>query len=130
MGRFFLVCAGFLWAAPNTAIGLLFLPMALVSGGRARWRAGAVEIHGGLARLFVRHCLRASAFTLGHVIVGQDRDVLDHVRAHEHVHIRQYARWGPFMLPAYFLSSFVAWRRGNHYYFDNRFEREAYGLEP
>ena len=32
------------------------------------------------------------------------------------------------MLPAYFLSSLLAWRSGGHYYFDNRFEREAYGL--
>ena len=31
------------------------------------------------------------------------------------------------MIPAYFLSSFLAWRRGDHFYFDNRFEREAYG---
>ena len=31
------------------------------------------------------------------------------------------------MLPAYFLSSFLAWRRGGDYYLDNRFEREAYG---
>ena len=48
-------------------------------------------------------------------------------RDHEHVHVRQYERWGPFMLPAYFLSSFLAWRRGGDYYLDNRFEREAYG---
>ncbi len=124
--------AGYLWAFPNTLLGLAFLFPALVSGGGVRVERGAVEIYGGFARFFLRRCLliRASALTLGHVIIGQDRDCLDHSRDHEQVHVRQYARWGPFMLPAYFLSSTLAWRRGGHFYFDNRFEREAYGLTP
>ena len=37
---------------------------------------------------------------------------------------------GPFFLPAYFVSSYLAWRRGEHFYLDNRFEREAYRLHP
>lgn len=121
----------YLWALPNTLLGLLFVVPALVSGGRVRFERGAVEIHGGFARFFLRHCLfvKASALCLGHTILGQDRDCLDHSRNHEHVHVRQYERWGPFMLPAYFLSSFLAWRRGEHFYFDNRFEREAYRSE-
>jgi hypothetical protein len=120
----------YLWAAPNTALGLLFLGPVLLTGGRVRVERGVLELHGGFARFFLRHCLlvKASALCLGHVILGQDRDCLDHARDHEHVHVRQYERWGPLMLPAYFLSSFRAWRRGGHFYFDNRFEREAYGL--
>lgn len=120
----------YLWAFPNTLLGLAFLPLTLVTGGRVRVERGAVEIYGGFTRFFLRRCLliEASALTLGHVILGQDRWCLDHSRDHEHVHVRQYTRWGPFMLPAYFLSSFLAWRRGDHFYFDNRFEREAYGL--
>ncbi len=34
-----------------------------------------------------------------------------------------------FIIPAYLLASFLAWRSGKHYYFDNRFEREAFGFE-
>ena len=120
----------YLWAFPNSFLGLLFLLPTILSGGRIRWERGVIEMHGGFTRFFLRHCLfiSASAMTLGHVILGQDRDCLDQSRDHEHVHVRQYARWGPLMLPAYFLSSFLAWRRGEHFYFDNRFEREAYGL--
>jgi hypothetical protein len=89
-------------------------------------------LHGGLVRFFLRRCLfvQASAMTLGHVILGQDLACLDHSRDHEHVHVRQFERWGPFMLPAYFLSSFLAWSRGGHFYFDNAFEREAYSRFP
>ncbi len=130
MTHFPLVLAGYLWTSPNTLLGLTFLPLTLLTGGRARFERGAVEIYGGLARYFLRRCVRASAMTVGHVIIGQDRDALDHSRDHEHVHVRQYCCWGPFMLPAYFLSSFIAWRRVGHYCFDNRFEREAYGPHP
>jgi hypothetical protein len=122
---------GYLWSAPNSALGLLFLLPVLVSGGGVRVERGVIELYGGFARFFLRRCLfvRASALCLGHVILGQDRECLDHSRDHEHVHVRQYERWGPLMIPAYFMSSFLAWRRGGHFYFDNRFEREAYGLD-
>jgi hypothetical protein len=119
--------ASYLWAAPYTLVGLAFVPAALLTGGGVRVERGAVEVYGGRVRLLPR---RASALCLGHVIVGRDRDALDHARDHEHVHVRQYARWGPLMLPAYVLSSLGAWRRGGHWYFDNRFERQAYGLDP
>ena len=119
----------YLWAAPNTLLGLSLATVALCSGGRAQTERGVLEVHGGFARFFLCRCLfvKASALCLGHVILGQDRECLDRARDHEHVHVRQYERWGPFMLPAYFLSSFLAWRRGGDYYLDNRFEREAYG---
>ncbi len=123
---------GYMWALPNTLLGVAFLLPALLTGGGVRFERGAIEIHGGFARFVLRHCLfvRASALTLGHAIMGQDRDCLDHSRDHEHVHVRQSERWGPFMLPAYVLSSLLAWSRGDHFYFDNRFEKEAYGLHP
>lgn len=128
MTRLLLRPLAYLWASPNTLLGLLFLPPVLLTGGRVRVERGAVEIFGGFAKFFLRHCLfvKASALCLGHVIVGQDRGCLDYSRNHEHVHVRQYERWGPLMLPAYFLSSFLAWRRGDHFYFDNRFEKQAY----
>ncbi|QEL19020.1 hypothetical protein [Limnoglobus roseus] len=126
---------GYLWASPNTLLGLLVLPMALATGGAVQVVRGVVEIHGGFARWFLARGLPtaipifgpAAALTLGHVVLGQDRECLDKSRDHEHVHVRQYERWGPFFLPAYFFASFLAWRRGQDPYFDNRFEREAYG---
>jgi hypothetical protein len=107
------------------------VPPALLTGGGLRAERGALEVTGGFARFFLRRCLaiEASAMCLGHVLLGQDRDSLNHARDHEHVHVRQCERWGVFIVPAYLLSSFLAWRRGGHFYFDNRFEREAYGLD-
>lgn len=125
----------YLWAGPNTLLGLAFVLPAVATGGRVRVERGAVEIHGGFARWFLARGLPAvmpfagpaAALTLGHVILGQDWDCLETSRDHEHVHVRQYERWGPFMLPAYFAGSFLAWRRGLHPYLDNPFEREAFG---
>jgi hypothetical protein len=127
----------YLWASPNTLLGLAFVLPAVAGGGRVRVERGAVEIHGGFARWFLARGIRwvapiggpAAALTLGHVILGQDRNCLDVSRDHEHVHVRQYERWGPFFLPAYFAGSFLAWRRGQHPYLDNPFEREAYREE-
>ncbi len=122
----------YLWASPNTLLGLLVVAAALLTGGRARVERGVVEVHGGFARFLLRHLLyiRASALTLGHVVVGQDRDALDFTRDHEHVHVRQYERWGPAFLPAYVLSSVRCWRRGENPYLDNAFEKEAYRIAP
>ncbi len=119
------------WAFPVTLLGLSFVLPTLVSGGRVRAERGALEVYGGFARFFLRRCLaiQASAMCLGHVVLGQDRESLEQTRDHEHVHVRQCERWGVFIVPAYMISSFLAWRRGQHFYFDNRFEREAYGLD-
>jgi len=51
---------------------------------------------------------------------------LDRAREHEHVHVRQYERWGPFFLPAYGLSSLYLKIRGQEAYYNNPFEKEAY----
>jgi hypothetical protein len=129
--RYLIQFLKYIWALPNTLLGLFFVPLTLITGGKVRIECGAVEVYGGFARFFLRRCLLidAAALCLGHVILGRDRDCLDKSRNHEHVHVRQYERWGPFMLPAYFLSSFRAWRRGDHYYLGNSFEREAYENE-
>lgn len=119
------------WALPVTSLGLTFVLPTLLTGGRVRAERGALEVYGGFARFFLRNCLfiKASAMCLGHVILGQDRDSLEHTRDHEHVHVKQCERWGLFIVPAYIVSSFLAWRRGENFYFDNMFEREAYGLD-
>ena len=131
MLRKLLIPLRYLWAFPITLLGLSFVAPTLLTGGRVRVERGAIEVYGGFARFFLRRCLviTASAMCIGHVILGQDREGLDQTRDHEHVHVRQCERWGMFIIPAYLLSSFLAWRRGKHFYFDNRFEREAYGLD-
>jgi hypothetical protein len=83
-------------------------------------------VHGGAASWFLERICRAQAMTLGHVILGRTASALDVCRRHEHVHIRQYRLWGPLFLPAYGVSSLWAWLRGQHPYFDNWFERQAY----
>ncbi len=127
--------AAYLWASPNTVLGLLAVPPTLLTGGRLQVVRGVVEIHGGFAKWILGRGLPgllrflgpAAALTLGHVVLGQDRRCLDECRDHEHVHVRQYERWGPFFLPAYFLASYLAWRRGEDAYRGNRFEKEAFG---
>ena len=65
--------------------------------------------------------------TLGHVVIAQDLRSLNFTREHERVHVRQYEHWGPFFIPAYLLASLYARVTGKHPYFDNPFEREAFG---
>ncbi len=120
--------AAYAWSAPTTALGLVAGALTLASGGKAQVRQGAVEFHGGFARWFLGRVCRASAMTLGHVILGQDAWCLDFCRDHEQAHIRQCERWGPAFVPAYLACSLWEWtrrHRGRHYYFDNYFERDA-----
>ena len=121
----------YLWTLPTTSIGLLFLLPTLVTGGGAQWVQGALEIHGGVAAWFLRHCTLlkggASAMTLGHVILGRTPELLSLTRRHERVHVRQAERWGPLFLPAYVIASVLVLLRGGRPYEDNPFEREAYG---
>lgn len=127
----------YLWAFfPGTLLGLLCIPLAVCSGGHVHLMRGCIEVHGGLVTRLLRRGIRplgfhgAAAMTLGHVILGIDEHCLCRSRDHEHVHVRQYERWGPLFLPAYFSASAIAWSRGQHPYLDNHFEREAYGAAP
>ena len=123
----------YLWALPTTLVGLCLGLPALVSGGGMQWVDGVLEIHGGFVAYFLREWTMleggASAMTLGHVVLGRDRDCLRWSRKHERVHVRQCERWGPLFLPAYGVASLVVKLRGGDAYRDNPFEREAYG-EP
>jgi hypothetical protein len=124
----------YLWAAPATLLGLLAVAIACLTGGSARIVRGVLEVHGGFATAFLRRGLpfvgSGAAMTLGHVILGQDQRCLEGSREHEHVHVRQYERWGPFFLPAYLSASVMLWLRGRDPYHDNPFEREAYEQAP
>ena len=91
---------------------------------------GVLELYGGIVQVFLRRCTLleggASAMTLGHVVVGRDREALEWSRAHERVHVRQAERWGGLFLPAYGVGSLIAMIRGGRAYLDNPFEKEAY----
>jgi Domain of unknown function (DUF4157) len=109
---------GYLWAAPNSLVGLA---AALTTRGRpVRWRGVLLfeDASGGLAR-FLRW-RGFTAITLGHVIVANAR-LGDDVLAHELAHVAQHERWGPLYYPAYLVASVLGYRR-------NPFERAAVRL--
>jgi hypothetical protein len=120
-----------LWASPWTLVGMLIGGVGLITGGRVQRRCGVIEFYGGAVATFLKlFPVHPVAMTLGHVVLGRVGCVLDECRAHELVHVRQYERWGPMFVPAYFASSFFVWMRGGHPYLDNAFEREAYRSAP
>jgi hypothetical protein len=107
---------GYLWAGPNSLVGLVG---ALTTRRRpVRWRGVLLfeDADGGLAR-FLRW-RGFAAITLGHVIVT-NRPLSDEILAHELEHVAQSERWGPLYYPAYLLGSVVGYRR-------NPFERAAF----
>jgi hypothetical protein len=120
----------YLWALPTTMLGLIFVPLAMLSRGGVRVVAGVIEVHGGAVEFFLRRCTLlpngASAMTLGHVVLGRDETLLDLTRTHERVHVRQVERWGPLFIPAYLTASLILWMRGKRAYADNPFEIEAF----
>lgn len=121
-----------IWTLPNTLLGLGIGVFGLCLGGQAQRVQGCLEFHGGaIARLLnsIPPGQRFSALTLGHVILGLDADVLVRVRRHEHVHVRQYERWGPFFLPAYAACSLWIWISGGAPYRGNPFEVQAYAVD-
>lgn len=120
----------YVWAFPTTLIGLVLLPLVFVGRGRVAVVGGVIEAHGRWISWLLRHLIPipggALAITLGHVILGRDADALDRTREHEHIHVRQAERWGPFFLPAYLFSSLAELFVGGNPYRSNIFEREAY----
>ena len=120
----------YLWTLPTTAVGLLVTIPTLMTGGRARWHTGVLEVYGGFAAFLLRKLVPlpggASAMTLGHVVIARDPAAHTTTRGHERIHVRQCERWGPLFIPAYLLTSLVLMLRGKDAYRDNPFEREAY----
>lgn len=106
---------GYLWAAPNSLVGLAG---ALTTASRPVRCRGVLLIEGGrggLARFLAWRGF--TAITLGHVIVA-NQPLDDHLLAHELAHVAQHERWGPLFYPAYLLTSLAGYRR-------NPFERAA-----
>ena len=122
----------YLWAGPASLLGLLFVPLAWISGGKVKIVTGVIEVSGGLVTRFLRNgafVVNVAAVTLGHVVLARDEAELTSCRHHERVHVAQYERWGPLMIPLYVFYSCWARLRGGHLYWDNRFEQEAYADE-
>ncbi len=112
----------YLWAAPCTLVGLLLALAVLAAGGSLRRIDGVLEV--ALPRTLRRRRL-AGAITFGHVVLGSDSDTLAQLRAHEHVHVQQYERWGVLFFLAYPLASLWQWLRGRRPYWHNPFEVDA-----
>lgn len=90
---------GFIWTLPNTLIGLL---LGLLTFHRPRIAGGALVFDGpprGPTWLLAK--MHRSAMTAGFVVVSS-RPLEGTLLEHERHHIRQYMRWGPLFLPAYF----------------------------
>lgn len=120
------------WVAPNSCLGLIAAMLAVLHGGQVRLVGGVLEVASEDVTRFLGKLTWVgrpiAAITLGHVVVGASPIELQRTRRHERVHVRQYERWGPFFIPAYFLSSGWVWLRGGHPYLDNPFEQEAYAV--
>lgn len=126
--------AAYVWASPNSLIGLALGLLMSLCGARSRVVRGVLEFSGGAVGAAVTKPaarIPFRAITFGHVILGSDAATLDAARTHEHVHVRQYEAWGPFFLPAYAASSLWQCVRGRRLYRDNWFERQAFAAtEP
>lgn len=120
----------YVWAAPASTLGLIVALTARVAGARLRVVEGVLEAAGPCISAAVGRLPRAmrfNAITFGHVIIGLDDEALAVCRAHEHVHVRQYERWGILFFALYLGASLVALLRRRNPYWDNYFERQAYG---
>lgn len=123
----------YLWVVPVSILGLLVASIGRASGGSLSVVNGVIEAAGGWPARIMRRGLPFSgavtALTLGHVVIGISRSALRATRAHERAHVRQFERWGLFLLVAYPLAGAFVWLRGRHPYYDNPFEREARAAE-
>lgn len=123
----------YLWALPTTLLGLPFVLLAPLTGGRLHWHTGVLELSGGAAGWWLR-CMvplpgGASALTLGHIVLGRCQATLARTRRHERVHVRQVERWGPLFVPAYLLCSLWLLLRRRDAYRENPFEAEAFAVD-
>ena len=92
---------GYLWTMPNTLLGLV---LGVITFQRPRLAFGGVLVFDraprGLTWLMPR--LHRVAMTVGFVILAAE-PVTGRLELHERHHVGQFAAWGPFLVPAYFL---------------------------
>lgn len=119
----------YIWALPNTLLGLLFVPLALFTSGGIHVVNGVLELHSRIISLILKKCMPVrggvSAMTLGHVVLGQNRESLSINRLHEHAHVRQYEMLGPIFIPVYIMAGFWAFIKSRGAYRGNYLERKA-----
>ena len=125
--------ARYLWALPNTLIGLALLPTAFGRRGGIQVVDGVLELHGPMIAAILRYGVPiqggAAAITFGHIVAGRNRDLLEMVRRHERAHVSQCEHWGPAFIPAYLVAGAWAFVRGRGAYEGNYFERQARNAE-
>ena len=115
----------YLWALPATMVGLILAFAAGLTGGTVRVREGIIVVIGGFAAMLLYPSWfrrGGAAMTLGHVIIARDAQCLNQSWNHERHHVRQFEKWGLFLIPTYWLVSFVLRFRGYDPYLDNPFE--------
>lgn len=116
----------YLWVAPVTLFGLFLALIAYWLGASVKRRFGVLEVAGNARTPLLRSISsRFEAITLGHIILGRNHGTLTRFRSHEHVHVRQYERWGVLFPVLYVLASFKALLTDQRFYWDNVFEVEA-----
>jgi len=119
----------YIWASPNSLLGLLFVPLVMLAKGDLQIVNGVLELHGPFISWVLRHGIPmpggASAITFGHVVLGRDRESLSATRRHERVHVRQCELWGPAFIPVYLAAGLWGLITGTGAYHGNIFEREA-----
>ncbi len=119
----------YIWALPNTLLGLIFVPFVLFTRGKMEIIDGVLEIHGGFVTWFLKYGLPIrgylGALTLGHVVLGYNEKFLSAHRRHEHAHVKQYEILGPIFLPVYLAASIWAFIKGRGAYRGNYLERKA-----
>ncbi len=120
-----------IWALPNSLLGICVGLIGVGFGSQAQVRQGCIEFYGGPIQRILNRIppgSATSAMTLGHIILGQSPEILDRLREHEQVHVRQYERYGPLFIPAYLGWSLVLRLQKRDPYMDNPFEVEAYAV--
>jgi hypothetical protein len=119
----------YVWALPNTLLGLFFIPFTLFTKGSMQIVGGVLEIQGRFISFILRHCVPvrggAAALTLGHVILGRDSETLRACRTHERAHVSQYEILGPFFIFVYLGAALWALTSGKGAYRGNYLETEA-----
>jgi hypothetical protein len=109
--------AGYIWALPNTLIGLALM---LYYGSYGwRWHDGALWVQH--KRIIPKW---AAGQTWGWLVYGEGFTG-GRFERHELAHVRQQLVLGPLFLLAYPLASVVARVRGGEWYRDNWFEQQA-----
>lgn len=125
---FFIRLSKIIWASPYTIPGLMIGLLGLCTRGRVLRRWPLEFCDGGVCWLLEQlPSDYVMAMTLGHVILGRTEAALDISRDHELVHVRQYERWGPFLIPAYFCCFLFLRLQGKDGYRENPFEKQASG---